>query len=323
MRASRKLDEPLAPLIEVAPATEVAAEALIHPLLPSEFQQEGQLPISGATWRVAGASTVGSDHADRAIACQDAFHSNYPELCDPRRKTRGELFFPLVLSVADGAGSSRHSAAGAALCVSLATEISRERLREFDWTTATDAALATAGKGILTATKRAVRAGIAAALRGRAPEVKIEDFRSTLLLAIVNPPWLLTVQVGDGFVVLELGPERHQLLAAPERESTEVNVTSFVTTELKQMRYRIEAQCIPDLTGIALSTDGLEGLALDYEAGVVAGPHEALFTPLFQGVGNASWDSGRLLRLLRSPRVADEAHDDVTLLVGACTRSVI
>lgn len=258
---------------------------------------------------------TGSGHTDFAVGCQDAFHTNYKEIRDPRRLALG-VDDPLILAVADGAGSSRYSAAAATLAVSIATAIASEQLLDYGWDDTTKVELVSLLQHIFTETRRSVESGVRGAIRGHSGTLRLQDFRSTLAVAILRPPWLLTLQVGDGFIVIESGPGSHVLLGGPPPAGEEANMATFLDAPMDPRTHVVQALRCPELTGVALSTDGLETLALDYQAGGPRTPHADLFNPLFRGVADATWSSERILRLLRSPRVLEGTSDDTTLLVA-------
>lgn len=266
------------------------------------------------SWHVAGGSLAGSEHAGYAVPCQDAFANNLAQLRKPLDRGRGVSHpdVPLVLCVCDGAGSATHSAAGAATTATLAVHIATEQTRELDWANLEGEQFSSAIERVHREILQLVTSVFDGAVPTQLPPLSVRDFQSTLVLAILKPPWLGVLQVGDGFVVIETEGKSSSLLEPPPQPSGDANVVTFLTSPSAVPKITI--RCLPELTGVALSSDGLDTVAIDP---TTASPVEGLFGPLFEGVRSGSWDSLRVVGLLRDPRVLEGTFDDVTLLTAA------
>jgi hypothetical protein len=224
------------------------------------------------TWRAVCASATGSSHRARAEPGQDAVLL---------RELPGGGW---VAAVADGAGSAPLAAEGAALAVA--------------------AAVASVEVGLALPQAFAVARD---ALGGD------DDARSaratTLLVAAVRDGVLEVGQVGDGFVVLRRdGGELEVAVPAPEREY--LNETTFLSSAGWDDDLRVDAMDAAPVDAVALSTDGLQLVALDLAAG--GGPHPGFFLPLFSWAA-ADPPDAELAAFLASERVAERTDDDVTL----------
>jgi hypothetical protein len=135
----------------------------------------------------------------------------------------------------------------------------------------------------------------------------------TLLGAIVGDAWAALVQIGDGVIVFD-GEAGYEFAFWPDNGEY-ANTTRFLTDEDYRAHLRIEI--VPRPVGeLALLTDGLQMLALDFAEARVHGP---FFAPLFRTVRDGpDEDTLResLLEFMDSRRVNDRTDDDKTLLLA-------
>jgi hypothetical protein len=142
----------------------------------------------------------------------------------------------------------------------------------------------------------------------------------TLLGAVVGASGSAYIQVGDGVIVVGV-PEEHDEFAWifwPDRGEY-ANTTSFVTDGGSHKSVQFESGRGP-IRDIALMTDGLQPLALNYQERAA---HPRFFGPLFaplraaQSSGHMDALSSQLAAFLRSPRVQERADDDLTLILAS------
>lgn len=229
-----------------------------------------------AAWRAVCASATGSSHRARDEPGQDAV------------LVRGLPDGGLAVAVADGAGSAPLAAEGSALAVAAAVAAVE---MGFDVAGAFEVA-------------REALGGDDEARAARA---------TTLLLAVFDAGdgALHVGQVGDGFVVVQRSSGLDVVVPAPEREY--LNETTFLSSAAWQDDLRV-ATAETDADGIeavALSTDGLQLVALDLAAG--GAPHPGFFAPLFSWAAGEDPSDAELAAFLASERVAERTDDDVTL----------
>jgi hypothetical protein len=261
--------------------------------------------MSMPSWRATGASVPGARHLDAGRPGEDA----YAHALVGRRADAPAV---LVLAVADGAGSAARAVEGAAIAAGAAVAAATALLAPGapDSAAAWSALAAT----LLTTTLRR-HAGAAGVL---APPGQPGDLASTLTCALVAPPWLCLVSVGDGFVVVRRRDGSLHLVVAPRREADAwANETFFLTSP--QARERARSVCLwdPELDAVALSTDGLLAAAL--RDGSPPRPEPAFLGPLIEHARDTS-DAQELHRyLLADEAVAATTDDDRTLLVGVAT----
>lgn len=246
-----------------------------------------------AAWRVIGASVQGVSHIKSGQPCQDAHAwSVLPN-------------GTLIAAVADGAGSAALAEVGATLAVQTVVDFLRRECIENE-VPVNEAAWQT----LLFEALKAARQRLEDEAQTRA--CALRDLAATLIAAVVTAELAATAHVGDGAAVLHTRTEL-LLLAAPQA-SEYVNETTFLVSA----DYLNVAQfsCWQGRARqLALFTDGLQRLALQMP---LQKPHAPFFTPLFQFVANAGAEAdAQLEAFLRSPRIAERADDDLTLLLAA------
>lgn len=209
-------------------------------------------------WRLIHGSIQGTSHQRTMQPCQDYCTGRIVNTC------LGDV---VIVACSDGAGSAELSEVGAKLAVdtfiSLASaavvkgEFSSDDLKLsllLDW---------------ITEARRRIEAE--AGQRG----VPSRQLACTLLTAIVGPAWSVFTQIGDGVIVFD-APEGLQFAFWPT-SGEYVNTTRFLTDldyEVHLGYDRLERA----VSEIAILTDGLQMLALNYADGLV---HDRFFRPMF------------------------------------------
>jgi len=261
-------------------------------------------------WRFLAGSVTGAEHARKGSGCEDSYAVS--------QSASG-----VIVAVADGGSGLRLSAVGSSLAASLAVQWAQSQLDGVDsagwpadasgWTTFAQHVL----RGVLAAFA-AMANGLSAAVPGAEPR----DVGTTLTLVMAAHPWLAVVSVGDGFVVTRSGDDHLDLLLPPDPGTTTADVvrqqpgrTTFITSPGAADAAQVAVARIPDLNGIAVSTDGLRELSLVHSGALAQHPHEGFFRPLFARADTGE-DQTALLRLLASERVCELTSDDKTLVVG-------
>ncbi|MET8751783.1 protein phosphatase 2C domain-containing protein [Streptomyces sp. NPDC004667] len=288
---------------------------------------------------VAGAAVQGTAHLARGQGCQDAF------------KAVG-LDGAAVLAVADGAGGRERSALGAHIAVDTACRVLAEGVPGAEdapetWT----GWIAAAGARVVEGYRRAVE-GVLSAVPAPGGPVEAGALAATLAAAVVRPPWVAFVSVGDCFgTVLTREPTGARGAAGTgeptgsgesagtgestgTRESTGVRdrchlvlpppvpgapETVFLSSPGAALRLRSFVLWEPDLSGVVLATDGCAALTLDHpsvrELPPEAGPlpSERFFCGLAATLRSNGGDAEPLRALLSGPGAA-RTGDDLTVL---------
>ena len=252
-------------------------------------------------WKLLFQSVAGPSHERAGPPCQD---SCLVRLAQTRR---GPV---LVLACADGAGSAAHAEAGARLACREAVRLVLAGLRD-------GLPVAEVGRDTALAWYDQLRQQLQAEAERRGLEVP--ELACTLLLAVVGPDAAAFAQVGDGAIVLRAGDDYETAFWPQNGEYA--NSTNFVTDPAFAGNLAFERRPGP-VDELALFTDGLQMLALNFADRTVHGP---FFVPMFRKLRAASAGEGlaRALRnFLKSPALSQRSDDDKTLIlatrVGTC-----
>jgi hypothetical protein len=253
-----------------------------------------------ARWSVLAGSVAGGAHARAGVSGQDAYAVR-------------EVDGVLLLVVADGAGGRRCAAAGASLVVALATQVLAALLRGRPPATAAawSALLDAARDQLLRRFRRAARA-VARAAGGFRPE----DLGTTVTVVVAHPPWVGVLAVGDGVVVARAGGDLALLAAPPDAAGQPLGATALLPTARAGADTPRLVARLPDLTGLAVCTDGLDSLLVEYDGTRPRRPAAAAFGQLFALVEAPDPDPAALTRLLCGRRVDALTDDDRTLVLA-------
>jgi Protein phosphatase 2C len=243
------------------------------------------------TWHVVAASVTGEAHLKQGKGNEDAY-------CLASR-----LNGALVLAVADGAGSASYGAEGAELAttcfISFLSELTLPTTEE-SW------------QVLMLETVQHVHNVLESHATSQQKEAR--DYACTLLVAVLNPSYIVAMQIGDGAIVGMNNETITRLTRAAHGEYA--SETVFVTSQ----DYLEHCSCtvVPSetLEGLALLTDGLEPVAMNLQTGE---PFAPFFIPLFHFANNekdAYEKSQALAAFLASERLKKRTHDDKTLVLA-------
>lgn len=209
----------------------------------------------------------------------------------------------MVAACADGAGSAELSQEGARIaCTRIVQLVCRDlqaglvadqidRAQFVDWF-------------------RSVRAAIEEEAQAR--QVLSRQLACTLLVVVAGSSTTAVAQLGDGAIVVR-GTDGFVAAFWPQTGEF-LNLTHFVTDDTFERA--MEVAKLGRVDEVAMMTDGLQMLALDYAKRV---PHQQFFRPMFDAL-RASDAPDELLvpfrRFLDSPQVNDKTDDDKTLVVA-------
>lgn len=233
----------------------------------------------------------GVSHQRAGLPCQDALAWGFGG---------GQT---LLAAVADGAGSARLAEVGAAVAVRAGLKSLESAAGAFMAGDRSEEALRSA----FTTARQAIF--------DEAVKLKCEvrDLACTLILLAARPEGACAIQIGDG-AALANGPKGLQCLTRPP-EAEYLNETLFLTIDnaLDQTQF---SHLLGPISQIAIFTDGLQMLALKMPE---AKPHERFFDPLFKFIASEPAEEERRRQIeafLKSPRIAQRADDDLTLLLA-------
>lgn len=205
-------------------------------------------------WKYAAASVIGTSHQKSPGGiCQDSHALGYME---------GAKVFVGVVS--DGAGSACHAHVGSRRTCDVITR---------ELTGAPPYKLFT--RALACETLEAVRRALFE--EADAQDLSLRDFASTMLVAIVSPEEAAFWQIGDGAICFRTAEsDKYTCMYWPEKGDYS-NVTCFVTDMRAQDEMAFDV-LRGEVLDLALFSDGIERLALDFTAGEA---HSGFFNGLF------------------------------------------
>ncbi len=246
-------------------------------------------------WRHVAHSLQGPSHAATGSACQDSHHVRF--LGNGSAQT-------IIACAADGAGSAKRSEIGSAIaCEMIADNAARYyeshgNFNQFQL------------DHVITWCE-----SVREKLRHTADSKNctMRDLATTLCVAILSPDSSIFFQIGDGGITV--GSNGVYGVVFWPQSGEYVNVTNFMTSDDYQDNIEFQATT-SRFTDLAIFTDGIERIALDFERQT---PHVPFFKPLFSAVRNSqNGDSlGRdLAQFLQSDSVKNRSDDDKTLILA-------
>ena len=256
--------------------------------------------MESSPWRVAYASIIGTAHVNAGTPCQDASQ------CQVMQSTEGSEV--LLAVAADGAGSALRSQEGA----QLTTE---SFLREFGLAIEENSSI---DRVFVLQWLESLRKQIAD--KADAEGARPKDFACTVLGAVIAPQEAIFFQVGDGAIVVSGAEVGDYSWVFWPQHGEFANQTNFVIQEnlSEVLDFEIVAGPINEL---AIFTDGIERLVLDFAAKTVHGP---ALQPIFEWLSKTN-SGGRdpcnaLAAYLGSEQINRRTDDDKTLVMATRTR---
>jgi Protein phosphatase 2C len=268
-------------------------------------------------WRAVSTSVIGNGHLDIYRECQDAFRCNLATLTDPRALSNDHPAGPFIASIADGLGSAPNSALGATLAVTIAQAAAEDAFSAFPWARAVPWDFTKTLSAVLESTLGQLRASVGAIIGATGREWHESSFNATLLVVVFRPPWLVTANVGDGFVIAQRADGQLLMVTHPYVNPSDASAVVPALHRAALARSSVTSLYDPGLTGFAASTDGLKEISLDWEGTRPVTPHHDFFAPLLAGIANGTLTSAQVTRFLHQERVGGHAGDDLTLVAMA------
>lgn len=250
-------------------------------------------------WRHIACSLQGPAHVAEESPCQDSSTAQW--IGDAESGA-------LVACVADGAGSAPYSSTGSRIACDaiVANALSYfDARRNFDDFRRDDAIAwcAEARQSILETAE--------------ASQQRVRDYATTLCAVVACGPRFICFQIGDGAIVIR-NSGAYGVAFWPQ-SGEYANSTNFITAP--DFRDHLEfVAANGQFSDVALLTDGIERLALDFTAKT---PHVPFFEPLFsalQGSADATQLEEGLKQFLQSKPVTTRSDDDKSLILA--TRQV-
>jgi hypothetical protein len=246
-------------------------------------------------WKYLNESVEGTSHRHSQSLCQDS------SFVTPYKRVDGDEV--LILACADGAGSATASEIGSALACKVAADAAISFL---DTGTELSAITDDVVRGWLRSVHDALNAE--ANRIGETPR----ELASTLLLAIVGRSIAAFAQVGDGAIVIDDGTVLQHVFWPQNGEYQ--NTTFFITDANYEQNALVAVEPVK-VREIALLSDGLQMLALNYSAKAV---HAPFFAPMFAALREKERDDliVPMRQFLDSAAVNARTDDDKTLILA-------
>lgn len=246
-------------------------------------------------WRHVAQSLQGPSHAATGAVCQDShlvrLIGNAPAQT-------------IIACAADGAGSAKRSDVGSAIaCEMIAESATRYHESHGNFQQLQLDHVVTWCESVREKLRHTADA----------KNCSMRDLATTLCVAILSPESSIFFQIGDGAITV--GNRGVYGVVFWPQSGEYANVTNFMTSDDYQDKIEFQATTCR-FTELALFTDGIERIALDFEGQT---PHVPFFQPLFSAVRNAtnghSLDRD-LAQFLQSDSVKSRSDDDKTLILA-------
>jgi Protein phosphatase 2C len=242
---------------------------------------------------------LGTSHRNTNTGCQDN------HCCAEILSREGPVLLALV---ADGAGSASRSAEGSRLICEVIQEQAIQYFRE-------DGCVNLLNQRLIASWVNLFRDEVI--LQASAEGSTERDFACTLVGAIVSTSSAALFQIGDGAIIYSPeASEEYSLGFWPERGEYE-NTTYFATqaTFIEQLNFALIEDQVSE---VALLSDGLQRLALDYQT---QRPHQQFFRGFFPTIkrtkiSNLPRLQQQLGEYLDSPKINGRTDDDKTLVLA-------
>jgi len=250
------------------------------------------------SWNTIGCSATGTSHTAYGKSCEDAVR--YATLPHP---DGSEV---LLSFAADGAGSAHFAAFAAKHATDKAVDFFLNSIRT--------------GEQITEAHVFALCEAIYNHFDTYAQNepCELNEFSCTLLGTILGNGYSIFFQIGDGVIIRNDGSDFYTPVFWPSNGEYQ-NTTHFLVDDpaFANLRILITEELVDE---VALITDGLQYLALNYETQSV---HQPFFADLFKALRQAdtkdkvAYLEKRLEAYLNSPAINSRTDDDKTLFLGS------
>ncbi|HEX4951664.1 MAG TPA: PP2C family serine/threonine-protein phosphatase [Blastocatellia bacterium] len=249
-------------------------------------------------WKYGFASVIGTWHARAGVPLQDASRATVI------RDARGAEL--LLAAVSDGAGSAAQSHIGSRLACEFWLEAVTEHC-------AAGGTLAELVDGFVP--RWLMQCQQRFAQTAQVSGFTLEDYACTFLAAVVGAEEAVYVQLGDG-AMIEAAGDDYNVVCWPQ-QGEYANSTNFLTDADAANKCFVERRK-QRVDEVALFTDGVQSLVLDYRTRTA---HAPFFAPLFawlrpRGTGHSQELSQSLDVYLNSAKINARTDDDKTLILA-------
>jgi Protein phosphatase 2C len=254
--------------------------------------------MTACRWTWAAARSVGTSHLRSKKGCDDF------AACLELRTPRDSI---LVAVASDGAGTAQHSSIGSRITSRVFAELATGYIRA-------DQSLSSFSIELAREWLDEIRDRIIAAAANR--HAVPRDFASTLVGSVISDQEAIFIHVGDGAAVFRTANHADWRVPTWPAQGEYAATTYFVTDDPQPS---VQFCLVNDrITEIAVFSDGLERLVLDFSSHTA---HAPFFDKMFAPFGSALAGRNRTLsralqRFLDGPSVCDKTDDDKTLILA-------
>lgn len=253
-------------------------------------------------WKYGYASVAGASHLKSGLPCQDA------SVVAIASNSAGEEI--LIVIASDGAGSAAFAQIGSRMaCDLFLSEVKNLWEAKGDW--------GQFGQDFFTQWPAKFQAILQAENQHNGQ--KLNSFACTFLIAIVGREQAIFVQIGDGAMVKanSENPNQYNCVCWPQ-QGEYANTTNFLTdadAAAKMFYAHVQEQ----VDEVALFTDGLQNLVLDYRTQTAHSPYFSAFFNWLRPrpLGYSRELSEALIVYLNSEKVNARTDDDKTLILAS------
>lgn len=257
-------------------------------------------------WKVRAGNAIGTSHITEGTELQDHYLI----------ATFGDY---LVVTVADGAGSAKYSAVGAATATQVAIAVLTESLTAFEHTYGVESEPDIAC--LLVATIAAARNAVLALNMSEGGEK--HNWATTLTVVFAGPTGVWVAKVGDGYVVKWSDDEAAHALAVPDEDKNPsldeskvryANETCFLTSSTALAKITVQHEALASGDRLLVTSDGIAPMILSKWLPPTV--HAPFFDALSVSMDSGKFDDGGVMRFLLSDRVCGRTDDDKTMVLA-------
>jgi hypothetical protein len=258
-------------------------------------------------WKLIAEKSIGTSHERVGLPCQD--------FCDVEALniSNNQWDNIVVGAIADGAGSAKYAEIGSQIAVERTLEFCKKRikkpfLRKVLSQNFSDYLSKNSIKLVTYILKELAE-------ESNQKSCSIKDFSCTLIAFIASPDFIISLQIGDGFLVTKSSDsDDFNLLFQPEKGEY-ANETTFITSVNVDKHIKTDITMIKNLSFICASTDGLERVALNLHNGTAYNP---FFQPLYDLMASSEdkvFKTSQILSFLESDKLNSRTDDDKSMIL--------
>ena len=254
--------------------------------------------MKARSWAWVGAKVIGTSHQRAHSRCDDF------GACIEATTPYGDV---LIGVVSDGAGSASHSYIGSRIVCSQFIRSARDFVRAGNY-------VGNITESVAECWLDDIRDYISQ-IAHRERQLP-REFAATMVATVIGPTESVILHIGDGAVVVKCNDDDSWTIPAWPMQGDYASTTYFVTDDaLPKLQYH---QIDDRVQSVALFTDGLERLALDFKSRT---PFEPFFGQMIrplvdQPSGRSRYLSQELVKFLGSEAVNERTDDDKTLILA-------